>query len=55
MGIVEKWASEDIQRKNVTLHLILDSEDLANTQKALIWKLVPDQGFSFRLYVSTDR
>ena len=28
---------------------ILDSEELADTQKALIWKLVPDQGFSFRL------
>jgi len=38
--------SDDIQRKNVTLHLILDSEELADMQKALIWKLVPDQGFS---------
>ena len=31
------------------MHFILDSEELANTQKALIWKLVPDQGFSFTI------
>ena len=32
-------------RCNYTPILILDSEELADTQKALIWK-VPDQGFS---------